>query len=112
MLNKREVALETIHGMLQQIQDAESHKKAIALLFFHRNLPLRIHPSITSIGIFFQTLIFVKFFFFNCYSIFSVKHQILDAYKAGAAAFKERATKYNLTTDNIDDVLSDVQEVS
>ena len=111
MLNKREVALETIHGMLQQIQDAESHKKAIALLFFHRNLSLHIHPSINLTGIFFQTLIFVKNFF-NCYSIFSVKHQILDAYKAGAAAFKERATKYNLTTDNIDDVLSDVQEVS
>ena len=108
MLNKREVALETIHGMLQQIQDAESHKKAKFL--FLKEICLLIF-NITLMEIIFQILIFVKKNL-NCHSIFSLKHQILDAYKAGATAFKERAAKYNLTTDNIDDVLSDVQEVS
>ncbi len=39
-------------------------------------------------------------------------HQILDAYKAGTSAFKDVAARYNLTTDNIDDVVADVQEVS
>ena len=29
MLAKREVALETVHGMLQQIQEAESDKKVM-----------------------------------------------------------------------------------
>ncbi len=50
---------------------------------------------------------------YQCNSFFPILNtlKILDAYRAGASAFKEVAAKHNLSTDNIDEIMSDVQEV-